>query len=91
MQPLNGTYYANRSAALTVLRQYADALRDATKATQLDPDNIKAYVRAAKCALHLGDVENAAGYLHQAKSAIKGKSHLSENGGMIDREVHQLC
>ncbi|KAJ3041488.1 DnaJ sub C member 7 [Rhizophlyctis rosea] len=87
LQPENATYYANRAAALTVLRQYADALRDATKATQIDPENIKAHVRAAKCSLHLGQIEDAARQLRQAKLVIKGKTHLSENGGMIDREL----
>ncbi|KAJ3271017.1 hypothetical protein HK104_004768, partial [Borealophlyctis nickersoniae] len=87
LQPTNATYYANRAAARTMLRQYEDAYRDSCAATQLDPDFIKAYLRAAKCCLHLGNPGEAEGQLQQAKKAVKGKPHLRDNNVQIDRDT----
>jgi len=43
------TLYANRSAALKKVEKYEDAIKDLTKAIEMDQDYIKAYTRRAQC------------------------------------------
>jgi DnaJ family protein C protein 7 len=57
--PKTGTYYANRAAALTMLKKYKEAADDCRMATNLDPENFKAYLRAGKCHMNLGNLEEA--------------------------------
>lgn len=42
-----------------MLRQYNEAFRDSCAASRLDPTLIKARVRAAKCCMHLGNLDEA--------------------------------
>ncbi|CAM0142944.1 hypothetical protein VKS41_002470 [Umbelopsis sp. WA50703] len=58
--PNTSTYYANRAAALTMLKKYKEAAEDCRIATTLDPSNFKANLRAAKCHMNLGNLEEAA-------------------------------
>ncbi|KNC99703.1 uncharacterized protein SPPG_05083 [Spizellomyces punctatus DAOM BR117] len=87
IRPTTGMYYANRAAALMMLRRYSDALKDCKRAIELDIDNVKAYLRASKCQLHLGQLEDADRMLRQVKVHIKGKSHLQDNAGAVDRDL----
>lgn len=57
--PNTATYYANRAAALTMIKKYKEAADDCRVATNLDPDNFKAYLRAGKCHMNLGNLEEA--------------------------------
>jgi DnaJ homolog subfamily C member 7 len=57
--PKTATYYNNRAAALMMQKQYKDAANDCRIATQLDPQNAKAYLRGGKCHLNLGNLEEA--------------------------------
>ncbi|KAI8377693.1 uncharacterized protein BYT42DRAFT_571242 [Radiomyces spectabilis] len=57
--PKTSTYYANRAAALTMMAKYKDAVSDCRMATELDPNNVKAYLRAGKCHLSLGNLEES--------------------------------
>ncbi|GAQ80087.1 hypothetical protein KFL_000450440 [Klebsormidium nitens] len=55
----NSIYYANRSHANLLLGNYRRALQDSQEAVRLNPDNIKAYFRAAKAAFNLGEYDEA--------------------------------
>ena len=58
--------YLNRAAAHLMLAAYAPALSDCKKAVALDAADIKAYVRGAKAALALGDMDEARNLATQA-------------------------
>nr|CAB3472816.1 unnamed protein product [Digitaria exilis] len=51
--------YSNRAATRMSLGKMREALSDCRKATDIDSSFLKAQVRAAKCLLALGDVEEA--------------------------------
>ncbi|CAO3663785.1 unnamed protein product [Umbelopsis ramanniana] len=57
--PNTATYYSNRAAALTMIKKYKEAADDCRMATNLDPDNVKAYLRAGKCHMNLGNLDEA--------------------------------
>lgn len=57
--PSTATYYSNRAAALTMIKKYKEAADDCRMATNLDPENVKAYLRAGKCHMNLGNLEEA--------------------------------
>ncbi|KAG0371325.1 hypothetical protein BC939DRAFT_478682 [Gamsiella multidivaricata] len=59
MEPSKATYYGNRSAALMMIKKYADAAKDCQTAVQLDPSFVKGYLRGAKCQLQLGNVNES--------------------------------
>lgn len=57
--PKTSTYYNNRAAALVMLKKYKDAANDCRTAVDLDPENVKAYLRGGKCHLNMGNLEEA--------------------------------
>lgn len=57
--PKTSTYYNNRAAALVMQKKYKDAANDCRIATELDPQNAKAFLRGGKCHLNLGNLEEA--------------------------------
>ncbi|GAA5805270.1 hypothetical protein EDC94DRAFT_603024 [Helicostylum pulchrum] len=57
--PKTSTYYNNRAAALVMQKKYKDAANDCRIATELDPENAKAFLRGGKCHLNLGNLEEA--------------------------------
>lgn len=81
--PNTATYYANRAAALTMLAKYKEAAEDCRTATQLDPSNIKAYIRAGKCHLNLGNLEEST---RQYESALE----LDKTNAQAQREYANL-
>ncbi len=48
-------YYGNRAAAHVMQKNFRGALDDSLTAIRIDATFIKAYLRAAKCHVHLGD------------------------------------
>ncbi|CAO3593298.1 unnamed protein product [Absidia cylindrospora] len=81
--PKTSTYYANRAAALTMLGKYKDAATDCRTAVELDPSNIKALCRGAKCHLNLGNLEESGRLYDKALS-------LDKNNGQAQREYNIL-
>ncbi|KAF9992639.1 hypothetical protein BGZ80_004734 [Entomortierella chlamydospora] len=59
LEPSNATYYGNRSAALMMIKKYADAAKDCQTAVQLDPSFVKGYLRGAKCQMQLGNINES--------------------------------
>ncbi|XP_076237616.1 tetratricopeptide repeat protein 2 isoform X2 [Calliopsis andreniformis] len=57
--PDNCIYYGNRAACYMMLGNYRNALSDAKRAIELDPNIHKSYVRVIKCCLVLGDTVQA--------------------------------
>ncbi|KAI8067571.1 hypothetical protein BC940DRAFT_257038 [Gongronella butleri] len=53
------TYYANRSAAWTMLGDYKQALGDCRQSLEWNPENIKSCIRSAKCHVLLGNIDEA--------------------------------
>ncbi|RUS35388.1 hypothetical protein BC938DRAFT_470843 [Jimgerdemannia flammicorona] len=66
----NATYYSNRSAALMMLKKYKEAVADCRLATDLDPTMVKAFLRAGKCQLILGNLPESQRQ-YQLASAIE--------------------
>ncbi|KAG0176067.1 hypothetical protein DFQ28_000199 [Apophysomyces sp. BC1034] len=82
--PSTTTYYANRAAALMMMAKYKEAAEDCRTATQLDPSNIKANVRAGKCHLNLGNLE---------ESSRQYEIALQQDGSnaQAQREYNNVC
>ena len=59
LEPSNPTFYSNRSAAYMMLYKFVQSLQDCRKALELDNKMTKVYVRASKCCLALGSLEEA--------------------------------
>lgn len=61
--PDTASYYGNRSACYMMMNNFTEALEDARKSVQLDPNFVRGYIRCLKCGIALGDLttaENAA-------------------------------
>jgi DnaJ family protein C protein 7 len=59
LAPTESSYWANRAAALMKLKKFSEALKDALKATDLQPGYVVCIVRASRCSMQLGDFRNA--------------------------------
>ncbi|KDO48233.1 hypothetical protein CISIN_1g0021991mg, partial [Citrus sinensis] len=57
--------YSNRAATRISLGRMREALEDCMMAATVDPNFLKVYMRAAKCHLVLGEIENAQHYYHK--------------------------
>src|SRR5690606_33450353 len=56
---LNATLYCNRATVAAKLEKYEQAIEDASKAIELNPDYIKAYQRRANCYMLIEKYEEA--------------------------------
>ncbi|KAI8880169.1 TPR-like protein [Backusella circina FSU 941] len=72
--PETSTYYNNRAAAFVMLKNYSEAANDCRIATQLDPTNGKAFLRAGKCQLNMGNLEEAGRQYHSALEIESSKT-----------------
>ncbi|KAF7722006.1 hypothetical protein EC973_003789 [Apophysomyces ossiformis] len=82
--PDTPTYYSNRAAALMMMGKYKEAAEDCRTTTTLDPDNIKAYMRAGKCHLNLGNLEESG---RQYEMALQRDGANAQG----QREYNNLC
>eukprot|EP00484_Ammonia_sp_Unknown_P001186 CAMPEP_0197023242 /NCGR_PEP_ID=MMETSP1384-20130603/3999_1 /TAXON_ID=29189 /ORGANISM="Ammonia sp." /LENGTH=481 /DNA_ID=CAMNT_0042451433 /DNA_START=40 /DNA_END=1485 /DNA_ORIENTATION=+ len=57
--PQNAVYFSNRAAAYTYLKKYTQAVSDARKASELDANYVKAYVREGLAEYEMKNYENA--------------------------------
>ena len=71
-----GKLYGNRAEAHLQLSHFAEALADAGRAIEHDPCFIKAYVRKAKAACGLGDVDAAQRALADALDVSPGSKEV---------------
>ncbi|KAI8918396.1 hypothetical protein DFJ77DRAFT_455402 [Powellomyces hirtus] len=88
IMPTSGVYYANRAAALLMLRQYNDAVNDCKAAIELDGESTKIYIRASKAYVHMGKLDEAAALLKQAKVQARGNLQTI---GELDRELGTIA
>ena len=68
-----------RSAAAFKLQRHADALADAEKAIEFDPDFVKAYLRRATAHSSLEAYEAAIRDYEKVEHSIKGHSLCKDN------------
>lgn len=59
MDPTNHVFYSNRSGAYASLKQYEDALKDATQCVEIKPDWAKGYQRKGLAEFYLNMFEAA--------------------------------
>ncbi|KAJ3122256.1 hypothetical protein HK100_012071 [Physocladia obscura] len=76
--PLSSTYLANRSAALTMQRKHATALRDCQAALAIDGSQTKVRVRAAKALVFQADTDAALALLADASHDSATKALANE-------------
>ncbi|KAI9473915.1 MAG: hypothetical protein EXX96DRAFT_579850 [Benjaminiella poitrasii] len=81
--PKTSTYYNNRAAALMMQKKYKEAAEDCRMATELDPQNVKAFLRGGKCHLNMGNLEEASRQYDRALQIDSG------NGG-AQRDYNNL-
>ncbi|KAJ3340699.1 hypothetical protein HDU83_006935 [Entophlyctis luteolus] len=70
LAPENATYLANRSAAYTMLRNHALAVRDCRASLALDPAQLKVRLRLAKALVFLGELSSAATALKESPDPL---------------------
>lgn len=67
LDPTEASYLGNRAAAYLMVRKYSEALADCNKAIELNPNFLKAYIRASKACVNLGMLTEALEYLGKPK------------------------
>ncbi|KAJ3406751.1 hypothetical protein HDV05_005835 [Chytridiales sp. JEL 0842] len=87
LQPQNPTYYSNRSAARTMLKQHPLSVQDCRQALDLDPSQIKIYSRASKGLLYMGDIQAAAEMLKKGIQVAQGTPSLVEHVARLKEEL----
>ncbi len=87
LQPANPTYLNNRAAAKIQLGDFSGALNDCRSAVTFDPSFVKAHIRASKCYLNLGQVQEAVSELQLAQHVCSQNASLKENVPAIQRDL----
>ena len=77
--PENAVYYGNRSQARLNLQHFEGALKDATKAIELDELYTKAYYRKAIANRGLGNYQTALEEFHQLQNHHPKDENIKEN------------
>jgi len=72
LTPESTALYSNRAACYISLKEGEKALSDAEKAIELDPDFTKAYFRAAKASVLVGDLDKAREYFDKMDKEEEG-------------------
>ncbi|KAI8979215.1 hypothetical protein BDF20DRAFT_487710 [Mycotypha africana] len=87
ISPKTATYYNNRAAALVMLKKYKEAANDCRTATELDPQNVKAFLRGGKCHLNMGNLEEASRLYNYA---LQLDSSIATSSAATQREFYNL-
>ena len=87
LDPSNSTYLNNRAAAKIQIGDFSGALNDCRSALKVDPTFIKAHIRASKCYLNLGQVQEAVSELELANYTCASNQALKDNLPMIQRDL----
>ncbi len=87
LEPNNAVYWSNRAAAYLNDQKFKLALNDCIKACQLDSGLVKAFFRAAKCQVHLGNLEDA---LEQVKLIEKIPSKIPNHKESVMKELAEI-
>lgn len=87
MDPTNATYFSNRAAAQTMLKDYNGAINDCRRAIMIDELFIKAYSRVAKCYVSIGNVSEAVVQLASAVQLCINNPSIACNLVSIKKEV----
>ncbi|KAJ3329253.1 hypothetical protein HDU91_003904, partial [Kappamyces sp. JEL0680] len=73
------TFYNNRAAAHINNNQFKAALSDCLTCLRLDSSQVKAYFRAAKCQVHLGNLDDALDQINALLAELE-RVRLAEGG-----------
>ncbi|KAL8283469.1 hypothetical protein RQP46_005572 [Phenoliferia psychrophenolica] len=76
--PADARGYTNRSAALTKLMALPDALKDADKAIEVQPDFVKGYIRKSHVLFAMKEFGKAMSAIEQAAEKDTAQKHTSE-------------
>ncbi|KAM7279675.1 hypothetical protein ACFE04_006809 [Oxalis oulophora] len=88
--------YSNRAATRMSLGRMRDALEDCMKASAIDPNFVKAQVRAANCYLALGEVEDATLYFKKCLQSgddvcVDRKIVIEASDGLLKAQKLSEC
>lgn len=85
--PEQSAYYGNRAAALVMLGKYEEALRDCRAGLNIQPEFVKLLLRAGKCSLVLGDLEESRQFYQRANSLDPGNVLIQAELKALERAV----
>lgn len=77
-------YFSNRAAALMRLQSFQEAMDDMQFALRLDPDNVKFLLRAARCAVSLGNRTEGERYYARVQEMDPSNATAIEELGMLN-------
>jgi len=86
----NATYFSNRSACYLNLEDNVNALKDALRSVELDPEFAKGWLRAAKCYIMVGDIGKAKEMCAKVTSLSTGLSTLVEGELQRIEQIEKL-
>lgn len=78
LNPNNAELYADRAQANIKLRNFTEAVADASRAIQLDPSMAKAYLRKGTACIKLEEYETAKAALETGASLAPGDSRFAD-------------
>lgn len=87
LNPTESTFLGNRAAAYLQSNQFELALQDCIQATKLDPTMTKAYFRAAKCQVSLGNLDDAITQINSAQALPSG---ISNHKATVKKEIQEI-
>eukprot|EP01083_Nonionella_stella_P005479 15837_1 len=85
--PVDAVYYSNRAAAYTYLKQFKKAVADARKASSINPEYVKAYIREGLAEYEMKHYQKA----HDAYSKALNKTKSTDKNWENYMEKVQLC
>ncbi|OMO52634.1 hypothetical protein CCACVL1_29157 [Corchorus capsularis] len=82
--------YSNRAAARIFLKRIREALADCLKAADLDPNYVRADLRAASCHLLLGETENALMYSTKFLGTVSLDLDIIDGANQLQRNAQRV-
>ena len=90
LHPTDATFLSNRAACHLTLGAPGLGLRDARRATEVDPTYAKGWLRGLRCAIQLGDMEQAAEMAEMLLELAPGLVEVVEEEVKVMRKVEKL-
>merc|ERR1719209_2097950 len=90
LHPTDATFLSNRAACHLTLGAPGLGLKDARRATEVDPTYAKGWLRGLRCAIQLGDMEQAAEMAEMLLELAPGLVEVVEEEVKVMRKVEKL-
>ena len=87
LDPENAIFYGNRAAALSYVKKYKEAASDALKATEIDPNYTKAWIRLGLAYYELRDYSKA----KDAYQQVLNRTPVTDSNWETYQERVTLC